>query len=124
MKGAEVKEDTVPAVEEPQPKRDVCGQITARQSKHVLRVLGKIPGLQEHRGADAIRGGFRAKGSVQDGSRKMGKICPLELREGGARLWKGFQVRMSIRRGWRGRPEPGPEVPGCFDGQEGAMDGS
>lgn len=31
--------------------------------KPVLRALGKIPELQEHRRADAIRGGLRGKGA-------------------------------------------------------------
>lgn len=33
------------------------------QGKHVLKALGNILALQELRGADAIRGGFREKGA-------------------------------------------------------------
>lgn len=152
-RGTKVKgeDDTVPAREEPKPRRGdkTHGQVIPNGADACAESVGKIPELQEHRRAGAIRGGFTEEGALKTGFEEWvrfcqpetspGEVCQAEGQQGkgteagksatGLGVVSSYNVRMeSQRRGWRGRLAPAPEVwEAAWDGfgkQEGTTDGS
>lgn len=109
----------------------------------------KIPELQKHPRAGAIRDGFTEEGALKTGFEEwvrfcqpetsQGEVCQAEGQQGkgtesgtsavGLGVVSSYNVRMEgKRRGWRGRLEPAPGVwEAPWDGfgkQEGTPDGS
>lgn len=153
MRGTKEKgeDDTVAALEGPQPRRgdETRGQMTPNRANTRARSARKDPRAAGEQKSGLVRGSFVNEGATEDAPRSVREILSAGDERGEARQAEGqqgggteagksagalrvvsrFNVSVrSKRRGWGGRSEPVPEVLRSHvdgsDKQEGATDGS